>query len=1058
MRAAQTSVPGGTMHLRSRWLAGMICVCAALVSGLGAGTASAAPSPCASLHVSSVVIKPTDPSQPQLISGQPAEIEIGIKNTGTCAAGGFVARFMLAKNSITVVSGSVAHLGVGESTTLTLAYGFPKAGNFETEVMIDPLHEVAQTSYASDIALTPITVVPVTKKLVITGFSVVSADPTGAVVEGRPATATITVENAGNVPAGAFDVRWTPYTFATVLTSAVPAGLAPGESTTVTLAFTYKFHGTATATVAALPAGESIALDTITRETTIEAALPNLRIVSVTPFPNFATRPSRLRVEIENNGNAAAGPFIVQWSPGSGQTAQQIQVTGLGEGERKTIEFTYVFPKPGSYEGLVTLDSTKKIKELFTTEKTAKTNFTIAEGTVDLTVTSLTVEAVTPGPVIQETPTVATVKVKNLGSIASPTFVTELNPDSLGLSGSGSKSVTEESPSLEPGEERTIQFSFTYPKPSCSGKDCAKFGNYRTVAEVNPRHVVKETNYANNIAYTEVNVQPLPVKLEFSPNSIEVSSASLLSKGELFPTEPASASFTVRDNGPIAVGPFEVQLRSGVQGGLPQTKLIEGLNPGESKTEHFEIKYSKPGSYTIEAVLDSGESVDKVGPTSGGQPYETIEIFRTINVTPIDLRFTSGLAASFLDAPPNVSYPGDKGIETVTVENNSPVASGSFAVQLETLENGAPAGSGSKQTKFIENLKPLESKVVEFKVTLYKKATYFSTAILEPYKGEQKRFGTGPIDSSTVETTVKEKEASLLVEVPTITVTEPIPSNWYDDLLVYDPGAKCYLKRESSKGTTIFKVVHNEAPGGGELCLGQGEIPGVKAQQYGFGATEGVTLKEETPLRASVEAEAYQSHTVGKGKFKVTYTTGSSAGKASLERKRSQYAELAKTGPQGYTLHAEGCHEAEGNEKPTECFFVRMNLSLSSLIGPPDARRRAARLAARAGLDPTRPVGVAAPQSSQVEEGEEPEGTVAEKQAQAEQEAAAHEAAERESFEAEATANEAAEAAKATVAEQEAIAVVQEFTKEEAQEQAEAEAETEPEGGATAQSAARRSR
>jgi hypothetical protein len=977
------------------------------MTSLLAAEASAAPTPCADLQITGVTIAPTAPSQTTLISGQPAKIEVGVKNAGSCAAGGFVVRFMTTKNSFTVVSGSIASLGVGKSTTLTLAYSFPKAGNFDTEVQLNPKREVPETNYANDIALKAITVVAASAKFVITHFSIASVDPTNAVVAGRPAVATVTVENVGNVAAGAFKVKWTPLTFATSLTQSVSAGLAPGKSETVQLSYTYTSSGTETATAAVVASGGTIALASSTLETVVEPQLANLRIVRVlAPSEGFATRSSTQQVEIENDGNAAAGHFIVQWSPGTGQTLQQQQVNGLAEGAKTILTFSYVYPKPGTYEGLITLDPTKLVKELFTTEKTAKTLLVIAEGTVDLTVTSVHVEAIAPGPVIQETPTLVTVKVRNQGNVESPSFVTQWNPDSLGISGSGTQSVTEETGPLAPETERTITFVFTYPKP----------GNYRGVAEVNPKRVVKESNYANNTQFVEVGVEPLPIALDFS-TGIEVSSANISADaGRLYPGEEATESFTVKNSGPIATGPFEVQFQTEA-GGVKQTRTIAGLNPGESQLESFKVTYSKPGTYALTAILDPSEQVDKV--VNGFKPIEETS---TVTVEAINLNFVSGIEISGSREfnTKGVLFPGEEPTAEVAIQDKSPVPTGAFAVQFESEQGGF------KQTVFVEKLNAGEQKTVTFKLRYSKPGSYLMTAILDPFKAvDTQASGFGPIETSRG-VTVDEKEATVFVEAPTLEVKASPDPFWFINLFVYEPGASCLAERDSVKGENIFKLIHNEAP-----LPGTSECPRAFENVGGTGrigpfpslANE-VHLKEDQPLRASVHVETYPEE------FEYVLF-GSPAGSATVEKTREQYVELPSHPYNNEEVGGLGCKQSNGNENPEECFASFFSLFLENEAGPAftpmHALARSATVTKHASARVSRKAAAARSQ------GEEPGGTVAEKQAAAERELAAHEAEERATAETETKAAEASERTKAIAAEQAAIAAIQELNTEVAQ-------------------------
>jgi subtilase family serine protease len=466
-----------------------------LTAGALASSAGAAAPPCADLRVASVVIKPTDSATVQLISGQPAEIEAKITNTGTCAAGTFVAAFKLSLVSSAAASESISGLGAGESTTVEMAYDFPTAGKFLTALQVNAAHEVSETSYLNDTALRAITVVPASSTLAIQQFTITPSppDPTSAIVQGRPAIATITVQNTGNVAAGAFTVQWTPFALGVPLSAAVPAGLAPGGSTTVQLEFVYTLAETVVTTAAVLEAGRLKPLATATLEKVVEAPLPNIRISNIVTEAGLAGSPSTIEVTVENDGNAAAGPFIVEWEPGPSQPPGAQQVEGLAEGGSTTLTFVNVFATAGIYSGLVIADSTHQLEELFTTEKQATTVLEVEAATVDLTVTAVSINPAKP---TAGSPATITVTVRNLGNSASPPFIVAWTPSST--VGSTLQTLAQETASLSAGESREVAFSFTYPSA----------GLFRSVADVNPQRTVKETDYANNTRARFVTVQP----------------------------------------------------------------------------------------------------------------------------------------------------------------------------------------------------------------------------------------------------------------------------------------------------------------------------------------------------------------------------------------------------------------------------------------------------------------------------------------------------------------------------------------------------------------------
>ena len=594
----------------TRRLTGFVLVCAAiLLAAALAGQASAAAPPCADLTVPFFSVAPVNPAQTQLIAGQPAEIFIIVENNGSCAADGFVTQFKLSPSGPTVAAQAVTGLAAGGFTILAVPYNFPTAGNFNTVVDVNPAHEVSETNFLNDITAESITVVPAKVSFAITGYTITPnpPDPTDAVVEGRPALATITVENTGNVAAGPAEVQWTPLKSAKPLSVALSSGLLPGESETLELEFTYTKTGPVSAKAVVTAPGRLTPFASSTLEPTVEAPLANIKISNVTAHPNFAGSPSTLEVTIENDGNAGAGHFVVEWQPGLFQTAQVQQVASLGEFESQTLTFSKVYAKGGTYNGLVTADSKHEVEELFTTEKTAKTIFEVPEPTVDLAVTGLEINPAEP---TQQKPATVTITVENVGNRPSPAFVTAWNPDAKKVSVPSLKAIVhEETTPLIPGESRAISFPFTYPQP----------GNFLSVAEVNPGHTVKETNFNNNMAVLGVTVAPQPVELEFTSPTISI----LPPSGIVALNTKVEAQVTVIDRSHLATGPFAVELTPKV-GGKAQTQVVPGLNEGESRTLHFKgIVYLASGKYQLTALLDPKEQVFK---TPAGIHEATAEV------------------------------------------------------------------------------------------------------------------------------------------------------------------------------------------------------------------------------------------------------------------------------------------------------------------------------------------------------------------------------------------------------------------------------------------------
>ncbi len=546
----------------------------------------------------------------------PTNIAVTVHNGGTCTAAGFVTQFRTSLSSPTGPSESISTLNADESKTLNLPFVFTSSGNFEAIVEVDTGHSVPETNEANNLEILPITVLPPGINLVLDSFTVepVAPDPTDSVVEGRPAVASITVTNTGNIPAGPFVVQWTPYAFGKPLTKTV-SGLASGATTTVTMEYTFPFAATVTGTALVNSTGEVEETDTLdnsaTLETVVQPPLPNLRVApkGVHEVPAPAGGTSTLQVEIENDGNSPAGDFIVTWKPGPLIPAQSQQVDGLGVGAIKTISFSNVYKFAGTYQGTITVNSTHVINEVTTSDNTAPTTFPIPAATVDLTITGMSIhpeeeqgcrcngDLVKPdysaATLTQGEPNIVTVTVENLGNSPSPSFVTSWNPDTFGIIVPGNQTLTQETGPLGPDESRVLTFNFTYPKA----------GHFRTLADADAFNTVKETNEANNERILNVTVRPAPVELYFV-TPIE------FSPGQPIAGEPATASFTIANYGPIATEGFDVQFTSKA-GGFPQTQFVSGLNVGEERTLTFPVTYTKAGSYAAKAVIDPTNKVVK---------------------------------------------------------------------------------------------------------------------------------------------------------------------------------------------------------------------------------------------------------------------------------------------------------------------------------------------------------------------------------------------------------------------------------------------------------------
>ncbi len=546
---------------------------------------SADATPCADLSITGINVNP-----PQPIAGTPATISITVHNGGTCAAGGFVVQWRQDVFTLTGPSKSVASLGAGESSTVVVSsdFTYPFPGNYLSVAEVDTGNAVSETNEVNNLEIRSITVVPATRNLTITNFTI-TPDP---VVRGRTATAWITVQNTGNSPTGAFRVEWSPFFFAMPLSRQVP-GLGPGASTVVTMDFTYPFDGTVftTATVDTTNmVAETNEFDNQAMKfLVVEPPLPDLEVtaVAVSPSP-VAGLVTTVTVVVKNTGNDPAGAFVVQWQPWMFAAPLSEQVNGLAVGASALVTFHYTFPFAAIFDGTITVDSTGAVAEVSESNNTQATHINVAAPFVDLTITDLYLDCgrgPCDGNPVQGEPVTAVITVKNLGNFPSGSFVTEWNPDTFGIIPQGPHTVSQETGPLGPGASRQIRLLYTFPLA----------GNFRTLANVDAFNAVNESNETNNLRILNVTVDPAPIDLVIDSFNVPANPVRGV---------PTTASITVRNAGPIATGAFAVQWKPTPNELFPPLAFVNGLNPGETRTVQLTATYFNLGTFTTTATVD----------------------------------------------------------------------------------------------------------------------------------------------------------------------------------------------------------------------------------------------------------------------------------------------------------------------------------------------------------------------------------------------------------------------------------------------------------------------
>lgn len=584
------------------WLTSIALLVGAMLAA--SSSAFAQPAPCADLVVTNIAFTPSVP-----VKDQSATVNITIKNQGACAALGFGVQW---KPTLFTppLGAQVAGLGAGASTTVSFSYIFPISGNLITEAMVDASRTVPETNEFNNSYPQMVTVLRDGIDLVVTGISFSPANP----VQGRVAQATITVQNLGLGHADEFVVQWKPTLLAPDLSTQIN-GLASGASTSVTFNYTYALFGEFTTSAMVDSTHRVLESDefnnTLNTPVIVEPPRPDLIITSLTIAPAQPVEglPATVTAVVKNQGNTPAGEFMVQWKPSLLAPDLSKQVNSLDVGASVAMTFDYTYPFAGEFTSFATVDSTWRELELDEDNNTQALVVTVQEATVDLLITSLTI---VPSEPTQGLAATVNVMIKNQGNSPSGPFVVEWDPDALHRMSPGPSKLSKQVDDLGPGASLLVTFSFIYQEQ----------GNFLTIARVDARNDVRETDETNNLADLTVTVKPgidlVITSFTISPNPPVRASTT-------------TASITVRNQGVYPAGAFFVQwkpIKDGLGGPLAR---VESLNPGQSTTVTLEGSYFRADTFETLAIADVFNQVIE---SNEGNNTST----RTVTVKPRETR------------------------------------------------------------------------------------------------------------------------------------------------------------------------------------------------------------------------------------------------------------------------------------------------------------------------------------------------------------------------------------------------------------------------------------
>jgi subtilase family serine protease len=368
-----------------------------------------------------LIVSALTPGQSSYTAGSGISVTATIKNQGTAATGGF---YVSLNSGGSTQSSYVSGLAVGSSTTVSFSFVAPATAQTLTmTATADSTNIIAESNEANNTRSVSVAiVVPAYPDLTVTSVS--PAVP--SYNAGKTVTISSTIKNQGNAAAGTFMVKFTPEGISSQTQTVT--GLAPGTSQTLTWTFAAPTLTTTVNRSLTVQADSTNVIsesnennNTGTGSVTIIGANADLTVTSVTPAaPSYnAGKTVTVSSVIRNQGNAAAGTFVVKLTP-EGMSSQTQTVTGLAAGVSQTLTWTFIAPTltaTASRSLTVQVDSTGVIVESDETNNVGTDSVTIIGENPDLTVTALTADASVykPGERVTITST-----VKNNGIIACP--------------------------------------------------------------------------------------------------------------------------------------------------------------------------------------------------------------------------------------------------------------------------------------------------------------------------------------------------------------------------------------------------------------------------------------------------------------------------------------------------------------------------------------------------------------------------------------------------------------------------------------------------------------
>lgn len=457
---------------------------------------------------------------------------------------------------------------------------------------------------------------------------------------------------------------------------------------------------------------------------------------AVSPSQPIAGQVATVTVKILNSGTCVAQGFVSQWRQEPFAPAgPSAPVVDLAAGETATLDLNYTFPNAGNFESTIVIDTHNDVEETNEANNLQILPITVLSATVDLSVTSVTLNPVKP---VRGRMSTATIVVSNSGNNAAKAFTVSWQPAWF------TSPIVRQVNSLAAGASTTLSFTYTYPAD----------GTFDSSVTVDSGGTVAETNEFNNTKNFQVVVEPpladlTVINVDITPNNP-------------VPGEPVTAVMTVKNIGNTAATSFRAQWQPWFFAPVLSTE-VDGLAAGATTTVTFDY------TFQFAAVFDGTATVDPLWAVPELNEFNnSLAVKVPIYPNAIDLTIND----MYLSDRQSNATQGESATMNIVVANQGNTTSGPFLVDWNPDALYVISPSNQTLSKQVDDLGPGKTTIVSFRFSYPKAGTFSTLATVDSFNRVLETNEAN--NQKVVPVTVGPANIDLVVTSLTLTPAQPV--------------------------------------------------------------------------------------------------------------------------------------------------------------------------------------------------------------------------------------------------------------------------------------------